>query len=106
MKEHDEPLHELSFVPHFEEISVEYDPGTTMDVTMHDGSHLRLRKLNEDYDPPDKVLAVGSLMGSHAKGEVLTGVFHIVTSKPGFLVLFNLAEKPLATFPDSLVGPF
>src|SRR5436309_2016998 len=62
MKEHDEPLHELSFVPHFEEISVEYDPGTTMDVTMHDGSHLRLRKLNEDYDPTDKVGAVNSLM--------------------------------------------
>src|SRR5579859_7571004 len=39
MKEHDEPLHEVSFVPHFENIDVEYDPGTTTDVTMHDGSH-------------------------------------------------------------------
>src|SRR5437588_1157894 len=105
MKEHDEPLHEVSFVPHFEEISVEYDPGTTMDVTMHDGSHLRLRKLNEDYDPTDKVLAVRSLMESPAKGEVLTGVFHIDTSKPSFLDLLNLAEQPLATLPESVVRP-
>ena len=105
MKEHDEPLHEVSFVPHFEEISVEYDPGTTMDVTMHDGSHLRLRKLNEDYDPRDKVLAVRSLMESHAKGEVLTGVFYIDTSKPSFLDLLNLAEQPLATLPESVVRP-
>jgi len=105
MKEHYEPLHEVSFVPHFEEISVEYDPGTTMDVTMHDGSHLRLRKLNEDYDPTDKVLAVRSLMESHAKGEVLTGVFHIDTSKPSFLDLLNLAEQPLATLPESVVRP-
>ncbi len=52
VKDHEETLQEMSFVPHFEEIDVEYDPGTTVNVTMHDGSHLRLRKLEEDYDPP------------------------------------------------------
>src|SRR5882724_7405326 len=44
MKDHEEPLHEVSFVPHFEEIDVEYEPGSALDVRMHDGSHLRLRK--------------------------------------------------------------
>ncbi len=29
VKDHDEPLGEVSFVPFFEDISVEYDPGTT-----------------------------------------------------------------------------
>ena len=51
MKDHEEPLHDINFVPHFEEIDVEYDPGTTVNVTMHDGSSLRLRKLEKDYDP-------------------------------------------------------
>src|ERR1700693_3668935 len=50
MKDHEETLQEMSFVPHFEEIDVEYDPGTTVNVTMHDGSHLQLRKLEEDYE--------------------------------------------------------
>src|ERR1700675_775266 len=77
VKEHEETLQDVSFVPHFEEIDVEYDPGTTTDVTMHDGSHLRLRKLEEDYDPTDKIQAVTRLMEAHAKGEVLTGVFYI-----------------------------
>src|ERR671922_1084163 len=54
MKDHDEPLQEVSFVPAFEDISVEYDPGSTVEVTMHDGSRLRLRKLEEDYDPTNK----------------------------------------------------
>jgi 2-oxoglutarate ferredoxin oxidoreductase subunit beta len=54
VKEHEETLQDVSFVPHFEEIDVEYDPGTTVEVTMHDGSHLRLRKLEEDYDPPTR----------------------------------------------------
>ncbi len=97
MKEHDEPIHEVSFVPHFENIDVEYDPGTTMDVTMHDGSHLRLRKLHEDYDPSDRIGAVHALMESHAKGEVLTGVFYLDTKKPSFIDLLNLTENPLAT---------
>ena len=55
MKDHEEPLQELSFVPAFEEIDVEYDPGTTVEVTMHDGSRLRLRKLEEDYDPTNRI---------------------------------------------------
>src|SRR5437660_1405973 len=48
--ENEERLHEVDFVPSFENISVEYDPGTAFDVTMHDGSRLRLRKLEEDYN--------------------------------------------------------
>jgi 2-oxoglutarate/2-oxoacid ferredoxin oxidoreductase subunit beta len=105
VKEHDEPLQELSFVPHFENIDVEYDPGTTVDVTMHDGSHLRLRKLAEDYDPTDRSKAVQGLMASHAQGEVLTGIFYIDTKKPSFLDLLNLNDHALATLPQDVVRP-
>src|SRR5499427_7281833 len=73
VKDHDEPLHEVSFVPQFEEISVDYAPGEATEVTMHDGSRLLLRKLEEDYDPTDKLKAMYRLHESHDKGEVLTG---------------------------------
>ena len=56
-KEHDEALGEVSFVPFFEDITVEYDPGTTTAVTMHDGSKLYLKKVAEDYNPTDKLAA-------------------------------------------------
>src|ERR1700692_657864 len=55
MKDHEEPLQEIDFIPVFENISVEYDPGTTLEVAMHDGSRLRLRKLEQDYDPTNKI---------------------------------------------------
>src|SRR5437588_999202 len=74
MKDHDEPLQEVSFVPVFEDITVEYDPGSTVEVTMHDGSRLRLRKLEEDYDPTDRIKAITRLNEAHEKVEVLTGV--------------------------------
>lgn len=85
VKDHEETLQEMSFVPHFEEIDVEYDPGTTVNVTMHDGSHLQLRKLEEDYDPTDRIQAITRLTEAHDKGEVLTGLFYVNTKSPSFL---------------------
>jgi len=105
MQAHDEPLQELSFVPSFEEINVDYDHGTTLEVTMHDGSSLRLRKLEQEYDPTDKIQAVTRLMESHAKGEVLTGVFYINEKAPSFIDLLNVTDQPLATLPESVTRP-
>src|SRR6202012_1545519 len=105
MQEHEEAISEVGFVPHFQEIDVEYDPGTTIDVEMHDGSHLRLRKLHEDYNPTSRVTAVKALMEAHEKGEVLTGVFYIDTQKPSFTEMLNLVDEPLATLPEERTRP-
>src|SRR5213594_2975435 len=105
MKDHDEPLQEISFVPVFEDITVEYDPGSTVEVTMHDGSRLRLRKLEEDYDPTDRIKAITRLNEAHEKGEVLTGVFYVNPKAPSFVDLLNITEQPLATLPESVVRP-
>jgi len=105
MQEHEEAISEVGFVPYFQEIDVEYDPGTTIEVKMHDGSHLRLRKLHETFDPTDRVGAISALTTAHAKDEVLTGVFYVDTSKPTFTELLNLVDEPLATLPDARVRP-
>jgi 2-oxoglutarate ferredoxin oxidoreductase subunit beta len=105
MQEHDEPINELGFVPSFEDIEVDYDHGTTLDVKMHDGSHLRLRKIREDYDPSNKTAAVKTLMEAHEKGEVLTGVFYVDTEKPTFTDLLNLVDQPLSSLPESVIRP-
>src|SRR6476469_10744649 len=80
MKDHEEPLQEVSFVPAFEDIAIDYDPGTTTVVKMHDGSSLRLRKLEHDYDATNKVGALQLLAESHEKGEMLIGVNDTATT--------------------------
>jgi 2-oxoglutarate ferredoxin oxidoreductase subunit beta len=105
MKDHEEPIHDVSFVPAFENIEIDYDPGTTTMVTMHDGSQLRLKKLEREYDPSDRINAVKSLMEAHEKGEVLTGVFYIDPKKPTFVELLNMVDEPLASLPESMVRP-
>jgi 2-oxoglutarate ferredoxin oxidoreductase subunit beta len=105
MMDHEEPLHEINFIPHFQEVDVEYEPGTAVDVTMHDGSRLRLRKLEEDYDPTDKLNALHRLHEAHGKGEMLTGVFYVNPKAPSFLDMLNLVDEPLATLPEAQVRP-
>jgi 2-oxoglutarate ferredoxin oxidoreductase subunit beta len=105
MKEHEEVLQELDFVPYFEDISVEIAEGEVRDVRMHDGSHLRIRKLGRDFDPTDRFKALMALEESEAKGEVLTGVLYLNTAKPTFLELLNLIDEPVATLPESRVRP-
>ena len=105
MKDHEEPLHELNFVPSFHEIDVEYDPGATINVTMHDGSSLRMHKLEEDYDPTDKIRALTRLAQSQEVDEVLTGVLYLNTQAPNFIEMLNLIDEPLSSLPESVTRP-
>ncbi|MGD0500384.1 MAG: 2-oxoacid:ferredoxin oxidoreductase subunit beta [Bryobacteraceae bacterium] len=105
VKEHEEPLHELDFVPFFEDISVEIPEGEVRDVQMHDGSHLRIRKLGRDFDPTNRFAALVALEEAEAKGEVLTGVFYVNTAKPTFVELLHMVDDPVATLPQSRVRP-
>ncbi|MGH9662517.1 MAG: 2-oxoacid:ferredoxin oxidoreductase subunit beta [Bryobacteraceae bacterium] len=105
MKEHDEPLHEIDFVPHYEDISVDIAEGSVQDVRMHDGSLLRIKKLARDYDPTDKLRALATLHEAAKNGEVLTGVLYVDTSKPTLLDMLDLADEPLATLPQSRTRP-
>ena len=105
VKEHDEPLQELSFVPAFPDIAVDYDPGTTTEVALHDGSRLRLRKLGADYDPRDRTAALTRLMAARGTGEVLTGLLFVDPKAPTLVERLRLPEAPLATLPPERVRP-
>jgi len=105
IKEHDELLNEIDFVPFYEDISVEIAEGEVQDVQMHDGSRLRIKKLGREYDPTNKFDALKAIDEAAKKGEVLTGVFYVDTSKPNFMELLEIEEAPLATLPESKVRP-
>jgi len=105
VKDHDEPLADVSFVPFFQDITVDYEPGTATEITMHDGSRLILKKLATDYDPTNKVEALRVLTEAHDQGEIVTGLFYVDTKRKDFLELLNVVDEPLATLPESRVRP-
>jgi 2-oxoglutarate ferredoxin oxidoreductase subunit beta len=104
-KEHEIAIHEIGFVPYFEEIQVDYDPGTTQEVVLHDGSRIRLKKLRADFDPTDKGKALELLRESREKMEFLTGLMYIEPEKKDFLTLLGLGEEPLAALPPEKARP-
>jgi 2-oxoglutarate/2-oxoacid ferredoxin oxidoreductase subunit beta len=104
-KDHDDPVGEVSFVPFFEDISIDYEPGTTTEVKMHDGSRLYLKKVDEHYNPTDKLAAVRLLHETTQRGEFATGVLYVEPDKDDFLTLLNLVDEPLATLPLDRVRP-
>jgi 2-oxoglutarate ferredoxin oxidoreductase subunit beta len=104
-KEHDEPLGEISFVPFFEDISIEYDAGTTTEVELHDGSKLFLKKVANDYNPTDRLAAMRLLHETRQRGEFATGVLYVEPDKDDFVSLLNLVDAPLATLPLEMVRP-
>jgi 2-oxoglutarate ferredoxin oxidoreductase subunit beta len=105
VKEHEEQIDEVSFVPFFEDISVEYDAGTSQEITLHDGSRLLLHKLEENFDPTNRIEALRRITESHEKGEVLTGLFYVDPKRQNFMEQLNLVDEPLATLPESRVRP-
>jgi 2-oxoglutarate ferredoxin oxidoreductase subunit beta len=105
VKDHDEPVNEVSFVPSFEDIAVDYEPGSTQEVTLHDGSKLYLKKLEETYDPTDKLSAMRRLHETARRGEFATGLIYIEPDRDDFMTLLNLVDEPLATLPLSKIRP-
>ena len=105
MKQHDEPLHEIDFVPHFENIEVDYDPGETQDVQLHDGSHVRMRKLDHNFDPTDRKSVLLAIEEARTRNEVLTGIYYLQPAGKDFVELLNLVDEPLATLPQDRVRP-
>src|SRR5215203_2710706 len=104
-KEHDEVLGDVNFVPFFEDINIDYDPGTTTAVTLHNGSKILLNKLAEDYNPTDKHAALRLLQETDRRGEFATGILYVAPDKQDLVDLLNIVDEPLATLPLSRVRP-
>lgn len=95
VKEHDQPLQEIDFIPHFEEINVDYEAGDTVNVKLHDGAYLTLKKLDQDYDPTDRLAVMRLGHEARAKQQLLTGLIYHNPGKPSFDDVSNLPETPL-----------
>ncbi len=104
-KESEELLHEIGFVPFYEQITVEYEPGTTEVVEMHDGSRITLRKLERDYNARSKPDALRLIRDANAKGEFLTGLLYVEPDKPDFTDVLNMHDEPLCSLLPDRVRP-
>ncbi|MBA4419777.1 MAG: 2-oxoglutarate ferredoxin oxidoreductase subunit beta [Anaerolinea sp.] len=105
-KDREAPLHEISFIPPRDEIMVEdFEEGSVREVTMHDGSLVILKKLENDYDPTDRWQALRILEDAQRNNWMTTGLLYIKPDIPSLVDMYDLPEQPLNRMKPNQLRP-
>jgi 2-oxoglutarate ferredoxin oxidoreductase subunit beta len=110
-KQHEIKLHEIDYmpkgyVPAREEITVgEYEEGETIAVEMHDGSFIRLKKLDKDHDPRNRANAINVLEKAQREELFMTGLIYYEEPRPTYGETLHITETPLAQLSDAQLRP-
>jgi 2-oxoglutarate ferredoxin oxidoreductase subunit beta len=104
-KGHLDPIHDLDFIPPYENIEADYDEGTDHAVEMHDGSRIILHKLSKDYDPTNKAQATTAIHAVIAEGKFLTGLIYYNPNRKEFAEELNLCDVPLSELTQEELQP-
>ena len=104
-KSKETPLNELNFIPYYDEITIGYYEGE-IEVAMHDGSRIVLKKLDPDYDPTNKLGAFRVLEETRARQEFVTGLIYVnEKERPDLHELLQIVNTPLARLPEEKLRP-
>src|SRR5476649_1172639 len=76
VREHNEAVNQLDVITMHKEITTQYEPGAVQEVRQHDGSVIRLRKLDAKFDASDRIAAMNYVQSRHAIGEIVTGLLY------------------------------
>ena len=105
VRAHNEAVNRLDFMPRRDAITAIYSPGEVIEVTQHDGSVLRLRKLAEGYDPGDRLAAMNHIATYEARGEVLTGLLYVRADADDLHGHLNTVDRALNGLGDKELCP-
>lgn len=105
-KGHEDPIHELEFVPARDEITIEdFETGTVREVTLHDGSIIILKKIGNSYDPTNRNEAMRMMEEAVRENYLVTGLIYINTETKNLVEMCNLVDMPLNRYPSSQLRP-
>jgi len=105
VREHNEAVNRLDVITMHGEITADYAPGTVREVRQHDGSVLRLRKLEEGYDPADRIAAMTYVQSRYAQGEIVTGLLYVDGEPRDLHASLNTVERPLNGLAEAELCP-
>ena len=106
-KEHEEPLHDITYVAPRNEIILEreMEDGEVREVSMHDGSTVILKNLEKSYDPTDRFEALRVMEEAQCNNWLITGLLYVDTGKPALTDTYNLTDTPLNRLTEADLRP-
>lgn len=105
VREHNEAVNSLDVMLGRAPITVDYEPGKVVAVTQHDGTVLNLRKLNNDYDPSDRLAAMTFLQKHASLGQIVTGLLYVDPEADDLHGHFDTVELPLNQLDEAALCP-
>ncbi len=106
VKENEVTLHMADYIPHFNPVEeVEVPEGHFRDITLHDGSTIRLETISAEHDPGDAMAALTALHNAETGGKHVTGLLYFDASKPSLAEDLALVDEPLVDVPDEVLRP-
>jgi 2-oxoglutarate ferredoxin oxidoreductase subunit beta len=105
VREHNDPVNEFDLILPCAETTVQYEPGESVDVDMHDGTILRLRKLDPNYDPTNLAAALAYVQTHQMQGEVVTGLLYVDNDSHDLHEHLNTVAAPLNTLTTADLCP-
>ncbi len=95
-RQHQAPLHDISYVPRRKAIMLdEFKRGEMKEVIMHDGSIVILKKLEKDYDPTDRWQALEILEDAEKYNWLVTGLIYVDPEQTSLYDYLDLVDEPL-----------
>jgi 2-oxoglutarate ferredoxin oxidoreductase subunit beta len=105
-KAHQEILQDITYIPPAEPIMVDYEPGETQVVEMHDGARIQLRKLDPlSHDPTDRIGAIRLLEQARAEQLFITGLIYVAQDRPTFIDTCHVVDTPLVELREEQLRP-
>jgi 2-oxoglutarate ferredoxin oxidoreductase subunit beta len=104
-RQHYHDVAPVDFVPLQREIQTNYSEGEGRSVTMHDGSVVHFRKVEEDYNPTDRLAAFSYVKQAHDRGEVVTGLLYIDEHAADMHGVNGTVDTPLTELPYEVLCP-
>ncbi len=95
VREHNDAVNRLDVIPTRAEIRVDYEPGAVTEVRQHDGSVLRLHKLDTHYNATDRIAAMNYIQRHASRGEVVTGLLYVDPAARDLHANLNTVSTPL-----------
>lgn len=105
VREHMEATSTFDFVPIQREITTSYEEGSAKEIKMHDGSLIRLKKLQNDWDPMNRLSSITAMQTARTNGEILTGLLFVEPETDDLHSMIETCDKPLNTLAESDLCP-
>ncbi len=105
VREHMAATGKMDFVPVRQEITAEYEPGFSQEITLHDGSVIHLYKNEEEGYTQDRNQAIRAIQSYSEKGQILTGLLYIDPDCSDFHEIQSTVKKPLRDLDEEALCP-